>query len=99
MTRDYIAFDELFKEGSPFPGWSFRVGGVEKWPIIKWFAKTASLDHSYAGKETRSWQFEDVIPDDMGFFDLGNFVKDNKYEFFSINWTKYGSEKKYFNHI
>ena len=78
MTRDYIAFDELFAEGSPFPGWSFRVGGVEKWPIIKWVAKTASLDHSYAGKETRSWQFEDVTPDNMGFFDLGSFVKENK---------------------
>ena len=78
MTRDYITFDELFKEGTPFPGWSFRVSGVEKWPIIKWVAKSASLDHSYAGKETRSWQFEDVTPDDMGFFDLGSFVKDYK---------------------
>ena len=78
MTRDYITFDELFKEGTPFPGWSFRVSGVEKWPIIKWVAKSASLDHSYAGKETRSWQFEDVTPEDMGFFDLGSFVKDYK---------------------
>ena len=78
MTRDYITFDELFKDGIPFPGWSFRVSGVEKWPIIKWVAKSASFDHSYAGKETRSWQFEDVTPDDMGFFDLGSFVKDYK---------------------
>ena len=44
MTRDYITFDELFQGGVPFPGWSFRVSGVEKWPVIKWFAKTASLD-------------------------------------------------------
>ena len=78
MTRDYITFDELFQGGVPFPGWSFRVSGVEKWPIIKWFAKTASLDHSYAGKETRSWQFEDIAPDNMGFFDLGTFVNDYK---------------------
>ena len=40
--------------------------------------RSASLDHSYAGKETRSWQFEDVTPEDMGFFDLGSFVKDYK---------------------
>ena len=78
MTRDYITFDELFKNGIPFPGWSFRVSGVEKWPIIKWVAKSASLDHSYAGKETRSWQFEDITPEDMGFFELGSFVKDYK---------------------
>ena len=78
MTRDYITFDELFNDGIPFPGWSFRVSGVEKWPIIKWVAKSASLDHSYAGKETRSWQFEDVTPEDMGFFDLGSIVKDYK---------------------
>nr|MCS5624143.1 hypothetical protein [Candidatus Neomarinimicrobiota bacterium] len=78
MTRDYITFDELFKNGIPFPGWSFRVSGVEKWPIIKWVAKSASLDHSYAGKETRSWQFEDITPDDMGFFEQESFVKDYK---------------------
>ena len=78
MTRDYITFDELFKNGIPFPGWSFRVSGVEKWPIVKWVAKSASLDHSYAGKETRSWQFEDITPDDMGFFELESFVKDYK---------------------
>jgi hypothetical protein len=78
MTRDYIALDELFKEGLPFPGWSFRLAGVEKWPIIKWVAKSASIDHSYAGKETRSWQFEDIEPENIDFFKLANFVEDYK---------------------
>ena len=78
MTRDYIAIDELFQKGLPFPGWSFRLAGVEKWPIVKWVAKSASIDHSYAGKETRSWQFEDINPEDIGFFKLGNFVGDYK---------------------
>ena len=78
MSRDYIAVDELFNTGMPFPGWSFRLAGVEKWPIIKWVAKSASIDHSYAGKETRSWQFEDITPDDINFFKLANFVDDNK---------------------
>ena len=78
MTRDYIAIDELFKEGLPFPGWSFRLAGVEKWPIIKWVAKSASIDHSYAGKETRSWQFEDIEPENIDFFKLASFVEDYK---------------------
>ena len=78
MTRDYIAVDDLFQKGLPFPGWSFRLAGVEKWPIIKWVAKSASIDHSYAGKESRSWQFEDVSPVDIDFFKLANFVDDYK---------------------
>ncbi|MDA9934988.1 cell surface protein SprA [Candidatus Marinimicrobia bacterium] len=78
MSRDYIAVDEFFSTGMPFPGWSFRLAGVEKWPIIKWVAKSASIDHSYAGKETRSWQFEDITPDNINFFKLANFVDDNK---------------------
>ena len=76
MTRDYFGIGELFNEGLPFPGWSFRVSGLEKWPIIKWFAKSASLEHSYSGKETRSWQFEEDSPEKMNFFNLGTFVKD-----------------------
>ena len=78
MTRDYIAFDEWFRNGIPFPGWSFRVSGLEKWPVIKWFAKNASMDHSYSGKETRSWQFEEISPENMNFFKFGSFAEDYK---------------------
>ena len=74
MTRDFLAYGELFNDGIPFPGWSFRVSGLEKWPIIKWAAKSASIDHSYAGKESRSWQYEDISPVDIDFFKLANFV-------------------------
>ena len=78
MTRDYIAFDERFQNGIPFPGWSFRISGLEKWPVIKWFAKSASMDHSYSGKETRSWQFEETSPGKMNFFKFGSFAEDYK---------------------
>ena len=67
MTRDYIASGELLREGLPFPGWSFRLSGLKKWPIIKRIAKSASLEHSYSGKETRSWQFEDSSYEQMNF--------------------------------
>ena len=73
MTRDHFAYGELFDKGLPFPGWSLRLSGLEKWPIIKWVAKSASLEHSYSGKETRSWQFEDISPEQMNFFNLGSF--------------------------
>ena len=73
LTRDYIAFDNLLQNGTPFPGWSFRMSGLEKWPVIKWIAKSASLDHSYAGKETRSWQFEDLEPESINYLSIGSF--------------------------
>ena len=78
MTRDFFAYGDLLQEGLPIPGWSFRMSGLEKWPIIKWFAKSASLEHSYSGKETRSWQFEDISPGQMNFFNFGTFADDNK---------------------
>ena len=43
MTRDFFAYGDLFNNGLPFPGWSFRMSGLEKWPIIKFIAKSASL--------------------------------------------------------
>ena len=78
MTRDYVAYGELLNEGLPFPGWSFRLTGLEKWPIIKRFAKSASMEHSFSGKETRSWQFEDGSPEQMNFFSFGTFASEYK---------------------
>ena len=78
MTRDFLAYGDLFNSGLPFPGWSFRISGVEKWPIIKIIAKSASLEHGYSGKETRSWQFEDGAPEQMNFSKFGSFAKDYK---------------------
>ena len=73
MTRDYVAYGDLLNQGLPFPGWSFRVSGLEKWPIIKKIAKSASMEHSFSGKETRSWQFENGAAEQMNFFNFGTF--------------------------
>ena len=78
MTRDFFAYGELFNQGLAFPGWSFRVSGLEKWPIIKIIAKSASLEHGYSGKETRSWQFEEGAPEQMSFSSFGDFAIENK---------------------
>ena len=78
MTRDYLPIGDLFNNGLPFPGWSFRLSGLEKWPIIKWVAKSASFEHSYSGKETRSWQFEDFSPENMNFLNFGLFAEKYK---------------------
>jgi hypothetical protein len=69
---------DLLNEGLPFPGWSFRLTGREKWPIIKRIAKSASMEHSFSGKETRSWQFEDGAPEQMNFFNFGAFASEYK---------------------
>jgi hypothetical protein len=81
MTRDYVAYGDLLNQGLPFPGWSFRLSGLEKWPLIKIIAKSASMEHSFSGKETRSWQFEDGATEQMNFFNFGTFsdkYKDNE---------------------
>ena len=81
MTRDYVAYGDLLNQGLPFPGWSFRLSGLEKWPLIKTIAKSASMEHSFSGKETRSWQFEDGATEQMNFFNFGTFAdkyKDNE---------------------
>ena len=78
MTRDFIAFGELLNEGLPFPGWSIRLTGLERWPYINKIAKSASMEHSFSGKETRSWQFEDGVLNQMFFFNFGNYAEENK---------------------
>ncbi len=78
MTRDYIAYGELLNEGLPFPGWSVRLTGLERWPLINRIAKSASMEHSFSGKETRSWQFEDGSPSQMSFFGFGSYAEENK---------------------
>jgi cell surface protein SprA len=78
MTRDYFSYGDLLENGLPIPGWSFRLSGLEKWPVIKWIAKSASVEHVYSGKETRAWQFEDFSPDQMNFLNFGTFAEDYK---------------------
>lgn len=78
MSRNYISYGESLEEGIPFGGWSVRVSGVEKWPVFKKFAKSASLDHSVTGKETHAWKFEQTSPSAISFLRLGDFISANK---------------------
>jgi len=58
LSRDYFSYGEKLEKGLPFTSWTMRVTGLEKLPIIKKFAKTASLEHAFSGKEVRSWKIE-----------------------------------------
>ncbi|MEE9168013.1 MAG: cell surface protein SprA [Candidatus Neomarinimicrobiota bacterium] len=60
ITRGFLPSGISGGEGFPFVGWSLSWSGIEKWPLIKMIAKSASFDHAFAGKETRSWQ-SDVL--------------------------------------
>ena len=60
LSRDYFAYGERLDKGLPFTSWTVRVTGIEKWPLIKKFAKTASLEHAFSGKDVRSWKVEGV---------------------------------------
>ena len=78
MQRDYFAYGEYMENGMTIPGWSVRLSGLEKLPVIKWIAKSVSFEHSYSGKESRSWQFENIIREEMNILNFATFIKDYK---------------------
>ena len=78
VQRDYLAYGRYLDQGSPIPGWSFRISGLEKLPIINWLAKNASLEHSYSGKENRSWQFESIQARKIDPLNFGSFIEQYK---------------------
>jgi len=73
-SRNYFAYGEKLENGLPITNWTLRVTGIERWPIIKKIAKTASLEHAFSGKEVRSWKIEGVdnVPV-TPFFGVSNF--------------------------
>ncbi|MEE9573437.1 MAG: hypothetical protein V3W20_10345, partial [Candidatus Neomarinimicrobiota bacterium] len=58
MSRNYFAYGEKLEKGLPFTNWTIRVTGLEKLPLLNKFAKSASLEHAFSGKELRSWKIE-----------------------------------------
>lgn len=76
MNRDYLFWGDKLESGMPMSGWSLRWSGLETWPIIKLFVRTASLEHSMSGKEARSWKFENFDGPPMPVFTLDQFIAD-----------------------
>ncbi len=60
QTRDFFPQGVMGNDGFPIPGWNLRLTGIEKLPLIKNFARSASIEHGFSGKETRSWQNYDL---------------------------------------
>lgn len=61
VTRDFMPLGIRGDDGFPFVGWSLRVTGVERWPIAKRIARSATFEHAFAGKETQSWQSDNLL--------------------------------------
>ncbi|MFQ6678187.1 MAG: cell surface protein SprA [Fidelibacterota bacterium] len=78
MERDYLSWGDKLENGFPFFGWSVRWTGVEKWPLIKNIARTASLEHGMSGRNSRAWQFENIHVRKMPLFDLDPFISEFK---------------------
>jgi cell surface protein SprA len=78
ITRDYLSYGNRLENGFPFAGWSFQMTGFEDWPILKLFAKSASLEHAYNGNEARSYKIEGAQDPNIKFFSLGSFIDDNE---------------------
>jgi cell surface protein SprA len=78
ITRNYFSYGKRLEDGIPFAGWSFQMTGIENWPVLKLFAKSASLEHSYSGNEARSFKMEGTQDPSIKFFSLGSFIDDNE---------------------
>ncbi len=78
ISRDYLAFGEQLEKGFPFFGWSLRMGGLEKLPLLKSIATTVSLEHAFSGKQSVAWKFEGAEITDINFFHLNTFVSQQK---------------------
>tara|TARA_A100001037_G_scaffold110819_1_gene101148 strand:+ start:1515 stop:7871 length:6357 start_codon:yes stop_codon:yes gene_type:complete len=59
-TSDFFPVGTMGDEGFAFPGWSIRFGGVEKFPFIKKIARSATIEHVFNGKQTKSWKNDDL---------------------------------------
>jgi cell surface protein SprA len=75
LSRNYFAYGEKLDKGLPFTSWTMRVMGLEKWPFLKKFAKSVSLEHAFSGKEVRSWKIEGAgnVPT-TEFFGIADFA-------------------------
>ena len=74
-SRNYLAYGERLDKGLPFTNWTIRVTGLEKWPLLKKFAKSASLEHAFSGREVQSWKIEseETLPTTK-FFGITDFA-------------------------
>ncbi len=77
LSRDYLAWGKKLDNGNPFPGWSLRITGLEKLPVVKKFVQNATLEHAYAGKQTLAWKIENQNVDRMNFFNPSQFIDQN----------------------
>jgi hypothetical protein len=39
----------------PFPSWTIRWSGLERWKVLQKYAQTVSLDHSFDGQRSETW--------------------------------------------
>ena len=78
IQRDFLPWGEKLDQGIPFFGWSMRMSGLEKLPFVNKFVRTASLEHSFSGKESRSWQFEGGEAKTINLLDMSSFIEANK---------------------
>jgi len=77
LSRDYLAWGKILGKGNPFPGWSLRITGLEKLPLVKKVVQNATLEHAYSGKQTMAWKIENQQVDRMNFFSPGTFIDKN----------------------
>lgn len=65
-SKSWLLYNDL---NMPFPGWNFRVSGVEKLPFLDRYMQRVTIDHSYSGQYSESFNVEN---------DIESITKDDK---------------------
>jgi len=74
LKRDVFTSGEFMENSFPFPRWSLRWNGLQKFPILKKFTQSVSVEHGFSGSESRNWRMETKIPEKLSLFDLESFI-------------------------
>lgn len=60
-TQDFVPLGSTGDNGLALPSWTLRWSGIENWPLIKLVAKSASLEHAFSGRQTKTWQDNEIL--------------------------------------
>ncbi len=84
-STDFVAYGKNLSKGLPFMNWSLRVSGLENIPFISAYVDAMSLEHSFSGKKSLAWKFNDTNIKSIGLLNVSDF-EDNFKE--SLQFSK-----------
>ena len=72
-STDFVSYGKNLSKGLPFMNWSLRISGLEKIPFISTYVDAMSLEHSFSGKKSLAWKFNDSSIKSIGLLNVSDF--------------------------